>query len=307
MIKKFENQTAGLLKMKNSKVINNNIRGYFSYLLITLLLIIAQPVTADSGATLMVTPSRVVFDERTRSAQVTLMNTGSEAGTFRVSFIRQNMTEDGQFVAVKDNEKGMFSDPMIRFSPKQLILPPGQSQVVRMMLRKPKNLAEGEYRSHMLLQNLPKASGTSLEDTLKAKEENTIKVEIIPVVGISIPVIVRHGKLDDGLTIDNAKLVPGTEANPRASISVDMHRKGNRSVYGDFRAIFIPNDGDEPTVIALANGVAVYTPNVLRHFSIPITAPAGTRFNDGTIRIIFLESGKDEDTGLIAETKLSLQ
>jgi len=292
--------------MKKSKVINNNTRGYFSYLLISLLLIIAQPVTADSGATLMVTPSRVVFDERARSAQVTLMNTGTEAGTFRVSFIRQNMTEDGQFVAVKNNEKGMFSDPMIRFSPKQLVLPPGQSQVVRLMLRKPKNLADGEYRSHMLLQTLPKPSQNTLADSLKAKETETIKVEIIPVVGISIPVIVRHGKLENSLTIDNAKLIPGSEANPRASISVDMHRKGNSSVYGDFRAIFTPNDGDEPTVIALANGVAVYTPNTLRHFSIPISAPVGTSFSDGTIRIIFLESGKDEDSGLIAETKLSL-
>lgn len=255
----------------------------------------------------MVTPSRVVFDDRTRSAQVTLMNTGSEAGTFRVSFIRQNMTENGQFIAVESNEKGMFSDPMIRFSPRQLILPPGQSQVVRLMLRKPKELAKGEYRSHMLFQNLPKTSGTSLEDSIKAKESKTITVEIIPVVGISIPIIVRHGKLEDNLTLNNARLIPGTEANPRASISVDMHRDGNRSVYGDFRAVFTPNDGGSPEVIALANGVAVYTPNVLRQFSIPMSTPVGTSLSNGTIRIVFLESGKNEETGLIAETKLSLQ
>jgi len=292
--------------MKQHKFLNRrNLCSHF-YPLIALLLITAQSATVYADANLMVTPSRIVFDERMRSAQVTLTNTGTEAGTFRISFIRQNMSEDGQFAAVKNSEKGMFSDPMIRFSPKQLVLPPGQSQVVRLMLRKPKNLADGEYRSHMLLQTLPKPSQNTLEDSLKAKETETIKVEIIPIVGISIPVIVRHGKLENSLTIDNAKLIPGSEANPRASISVDMHRKGNSSVYGDFRAIFTPNDGDEPIVIALANGVAVYTPNTLRHFSIPISAPVGTSFSDGTIRIIFLESGKDEDSGLIAETKLSL-
>jgi hypothetical protein len=59
-------------------------------------------------------------------------------------------------------------------------------------------------------------------------------------------------------------------------------------------------------VIAMANGVAVYTPNTLRRFSIPLNAPAGTALNKGSIRLIFLESGKDENSGLIAETRLPL-
>lgn len=286
---------------------NNHSFSQHFYLLITLLLITAQPVTAYAEANLMITPSRIMFDERARSAQVTLTNTGTEAGTYRISFLRQNMTENGQFVAVKSNEEGMFSDPMIRFSPKQLILSPGQSQVIRLMLRKSKDLTKGEYRSHMLFQTLPKPSKNTLADSIKARETGTIKVEIIPVVGISIPIIVRHGKLEYNLTIDNAKMVSASEANPRASISVDMHRGGNSSVYGDFRAVFTPNDGGSPEVIALANGVAVYTPNLLRHFLIPIAAPIGTSFDNGTIRIVFLESGKNEKTGLIAETKLSLQ
>lgn len=280
---------------------------YYSYLLIIPLLFIMQLNDAQAGANLMVTPSRIVFDGKARSAQVTLTNTGTEAGTFRISFIRQNMSEDGEFIAVKANEPGMFSDPMIRFSPKQLLLPPGQAQVIRLMLRKPRDLADGEYRSHMLFQTLPKPSSTTLEDSVKAKETDTITVEIIPVVGISIPVIVRHGKLEDKITIDNPKLIPGNETNPRASIMVDMHREGNQSVYGDFRATFTPKDGGSPEVIAIANGVAVYTPNTLRHFQIPISAPAGTSFDEGTIRVVFLESGKDESSGLIAETTLSLK
>lgn len=281
---------------------------FFSLLVLSAAcLITSQSAAIAAGANLMITPSRVVFDDKTRSAQVTLLNTGTEAGSFRITFIRQQMTDTGEFIKVKANEKGNFSDTMIKYSPRQIFLPAGQSQVVRLMLRKPRDLKNGEYRSHMLFQSLPKPSNNSVEKAAKAKKDKTIEIEITPIVGISIPIIVRHGKLEDSLTIDNAKLMPGTKANPRASISVDMHRKGNRSVYGDFRAIFIPNDGDTPEVIALANGVAVYTPNTLRHFSIPITAPFGTRFSDGTIRIIFLESGKDEDSGLIAETKLAIK
>ncbi len=154
----------------------------------------SMPLAANAAASLMVTPLRVVFDERTRTAQITLVNQGDETGDYRISFIRQKMTETGQFVAVEANEQGMYSDLMIRYSPRQVSLPPGQSQIVRLMLRKPRDLSAGEYRSHLLFQSIPKPSKSSLEK-LSGKSGVGISVEIIPLVGITIPVIVRHGKL----------------------------------------------------------------------------------------------------------------
>ena len=260
---------------------------------------------AIAGANLLVTPTRVVFDERMRTAQVTLMNNGTEIGDYRITFINQNMTEDGKFEVVKEGEDGLYANSMVRYSPRQITLPPGQSQVIRLMLRKPRELINGEYRSHMLFQSIPKASKTSIESKMDSNSEG-ITVEIIPIVGISIPVIIRHGKLESELKLDQAHIIPATEVNPISSISVNMRRSGNQSVYGDFRATFTANDGSAPMVIALANGVAVYTPNTLRQFAIPINAPSGTSLKDGNIRIIFLESGKDEKTGLIAETNLQL-
>ncbi|MDH5387685.1 MAG: fimbria/pilus periplasmic chaperone [Gammaproteobacteria bacterium] len=263
------------------------------------------PSIANAGANLMVTPTRIVFEERMRTAQITLMNNGTEQGDFRISFINQVMTDDGEFEAVKADEKGLFANSMVRYSPRQISLAPGQSQVVRLMLRKPRELANGEYRSHLLFQSIPKASRSSIASAMDTNPEG-ITVEIIPVVGISIPVIVRHGKLHSELKLDNAAIVPATEANPKSSISVDMHRSGNQSVYGDFRAIFTPNDGSESVIIALANGVAIYATNAFRQFTIPINMPSGTSLKDGKVRILFLEFGKDEETGLIAETHLTL-
>lgn len=258
-----------------------------------------------AGANLMVTPSRVVFEDRARTAQVTLLNTGTEAGSFRISFIRQQMTETGEFVEVKANEEGNFSDHMIRYSPRQITLPPGQSQVVRLMLRKPRDLAEGEYRSHMLFQSIPKSSKNSLESAVNPDQEG-ITIEIIPIVGVSIPVILRQGKLDSSMELKNAHIIPASDANPTPSIAVDMLRSGTSSIYGDFRAIYTPNNGGNPIVVAIANGVAVYTPNTLRQFAIPMNLPLGTSIEEGTVRIVFLKSGKDEKSGLLAETNLSL-
>lgn len=270
-----------------------------------ILVVLASPITANAAANLLVTPTRIVFEERTRTAQVTLMNNGTEQGAYRISFINQNMTDNGQFVAVKADEKGMFANSMVRYSPRQITLASGQSQVVRLMLRKPRGLIDGEYRSHLLFQSIPKASKSSIESAVNAKPEG-ITVEISPIVGISIPVIVRHGKLENKLKLDNAHIIPGNAANPQSRISIDMHRSGNKSIYGDFRAIFTANDGSKPVIIALANGVAIYSTNTFRQFSIPLRAPSGTSLKEGNIRIIFLEFGKNEKTGLIAETNFTL-
>ena len=42
-----------------------------------------------------------------------------------------------------------FADGMLSWSPRQITLQPGTAQVVRLMVRKPEGLAEGEYRSHL--------------------------------------------------------------------------------------------------------------------------------------------------------------
>lgn len=294
------------MNIETSKLISlykNTTSRYLVKLILLLACTLTTQYQALASANLMVTPTRIVFEERTRTAQVTLMNNGTEQGDFRISFINQNMTDNGQFETVKAGEKGMFANSMVRYSPRQITLAPGQSQVVRLMLRKPRALVDGEYRSHLLFQSIPKASKSSIDSAVKSKPDG-ITVEIIPIVGISIPVIIRHGKLHGDLKLDNARIIPGDEANPAPSISVDMHRSGNQSIYGDFRAIFTPNDGGDSLIIALANGVAIYSTNTFRQFSVPISTTDGVSLKEGKIRIIFLESGKDEKTGLIAETNL---
>jgi len=258
----------------------------------------------NAGSNLMITPTRIVFEERARTAQVTLMNNGTEAGNYRISFINQNMTDDGNFEPVEKGAKGNYSDSMVRYSPRQITLPPGQSQVVRLMLRKPRDLEDGEYRSHMLFQSLPKPGKSSLESTLN-KDSKNITVEIIPIVGISIPVIVRKGNLNSKVTLSDAQLMTDNKDNQKPRIKIDMHREGNNSVYGDFRVTYTPKEG-LPTVIGLSNGVAVYTPNTVRHYEIPLSAGPDVSITDGNIRIVFLESGKNEENGLIAETTITV-
>jgi len=238
-----------------------------------------KPVYA--AGQLMVAPTRAVFEGRTRSAQMKVVNSGDEATTYRISFVQKRMTEDGQFVTIEEPGPGeRFSNAMIRFSPRQVRLEPGQSQTVRLMLRKPANLEAGEYRSHMLFQGIPAVTGQSIEK-LAGKEEKQLKIQLIPILGITIPVIVRHGTTS--ATVQFEKLALNTSTNDEPVLEFDLRRSGNQSIYGDLKATLVNAAGEE-SVIGRANGVAVYTPGNLRRVKLALQLsdkplPAGATIN----------------------------
>lgn len=253
---------------------------------------------------LMVSPTRVVFEGSERTKQVNLINNGSETGRFRVSFVRRNMTEDGKFEETAENEPGMFSDEFVRFSPRQVTLQPGQSQTVRLMLRKKSGMPDGEYRSHMLFQSLPDPATSDISD-LAGDNSKGLSVQLIPVIGITIPVIVRQGQLDSTVTLSGFQIKQANTVRASSTLSLKINRKGTRSAYGDFRVYFTPKGGTAVTVGQI-NGVAVYTPLSSRTIEIRLQMPSGFSLSNGELHITYLEPGEDERTGLLAESRLAI-
>lgn len=275
-------------------------------LLIGLLLVmqglLTQPTFAASE--LMVSPTRVVFESRTRSAKVNLANTGDATGRYRVTFIQRKMTESGKLAEVKEGTPGMYADNMVRFSPREVTLAPGQSQIVRLLLRKKSGLEDGEYRSHMLFQSLPDPNATSIQ-TLTDSSGDKLQVQLIPIVGISIPVIVRQGSLHASGSLSNLQFHPAKNSKQPAQLSLNLKREGDRSLYGDFRVMFTPAGG-KPLMVTQANGLALYTPNTQRKVSLTLQAPQGVQLKHGKLHITYLEPGQDVRSGLIAEGRLRL-
>ncbi len=149
-------------------------------------------LTQSAWAELMLHPTRLVFDKNQRAAQIELINNGSTPATYRISLVNRRMLENGQFEAADMPAPGeQFADPMLRYSPRQITLQPGGAQTVRVMLRKPAELAEGEYRSHLQFELLPEVEGAnSIESRAGGKD---IGVVLNTLVGASVPVIVRQG------------------------------------------------------------------------------------------------------------------
>lgn len=284
----------------------NTPKPAYAYIPFVLCLLALMLITthAKAAAQLMVSPTRIVFEGSERTKQVNLINNGSETGRFRISFVRRKMAENGKFEAVADSEPGMYSDEIVRFSPRQVTLQPGQSQVIRLMLRKKRDMADGEYRSHMLFQSLPDPAASDIGQ-LTDENSEAVSVQLIPVVGITIPVIVRQGNLAATVRLSDFELKQANTVKAEKTLSLKINREGRRSVYGDFRVYFTPKGG-APVVIGQINGVAIYTPLSSRSVDIRLQLPAGFNLANGELHTLYLEPGKDEKTGLLAESRLAI-
>lgn len=265
------------------------------------LLLAAFPASAD----LMLYPTRIVFDQNRRAAQLDLINNGQERATYRISLVNRRMSEIGEFSAVDSPLPGeQFAGELLRYSPRQVVLAPGGGQTIRILLRKPADLPTGEYRSHLQFDRVPEASAASNLDTQDPKlAAGEVGVQLKALIGVSIPVIVRHGETAADVTLSGLELLKPV-AGQAAMLALVLQRSGNRSVYGDLGATFTPQGGAAQEV-GKAGGVAVYTPNPLRRVKLELKPPDGLVLARGTLRVT-LRDRPEAGGKLLAEAAIEL-
>lgn len=266
--------------------------------LCAMLLSLSWPAQAE----LMLHPTRIVFDKNLRAAQVELINNGSKPASYRISLVNRRMTDAGQFEPADTPGEGeRFADGMLRYSPRQVTLQPGTAQTVRIMLRKPAALAEGEYRSHLLFDKLPDVEGnTSIEN--RGAQGGQIGVMMNALVGASMPVIVRHGNVGAAVSLSGLALQKDGARNPL--LALRFERQGASSVYGDVSVTFTPRGG-KPAALAQVGGIAVYSPNRVRQAALPLQVPKGMQLAGGTLEVAYRD--RPEAGGkLLAQASLDL-
>ena len=229
---------------------------------ISLLLLTISGVFAQGD--LLVTPRRIVFEGNKQSQEITLANTGSDTARYNVSFVQYRMTESGAFEQITEPDSGQyFADKFLRVFPRSVTLAPNESQVIRMQFRKMPDMANGEYRSHLYFRAVPdeKPLGEENADTA------SIGIRLIPIFGITIPVIARIGDLSGSVELSGLKLDTQTDTVP--SLAITFNRSGDKSVFGDIIVNWVSPEGKE-TEVGTVRGIAVYTPNRKRNFSMKL-------------------------------------
>jgi len=232
-------------------------------------------------AELLIAPTRVTLDEKTRSAELVLVNRGEGPAAFRLSLENRRMREDGSLETVEEpREDELFALDKLRFSPRQLLLEPGARQVVRIMATGTAGLAPGEYRSHLRLLSAPASAARPASET--AAGDTSLSIELIAIRSITVPVILRVGKLDASASLDAAAL---DQAAPD-QLMIKLTRSGTRSTYGDITVT--PEGQSEPAWTV--RGVAIYTPNRSREAALPLPPEVREQLAGTKVRIAYIST-----------------
>lgn len=274
--------------------------GFFISGLLFISLIFTSGVMAQGN--LLITPRRVVFDGGKRVMELNLANTGQDTAKYNVSIIQYRMKEDGAFEEITTPDPGQnFADKNIRFFPRTVTLAPNEAQVVKMQVTKMEQLAPGEYRSHVYFRAVPKMTALGTEEV--KKDSAAVSVRLIPIFGITIPVIIRVGDSTTKVSLSDLGLEMVNDSTKRLSIT--MNRSGNMSIYGDIKVVHVSPAGIE-TQVGAVNGISIYTPNAIRKFRFDLDKKANVDYHNGKLNITY-SAQSDAKPEKFAEAILPLQ
>lgn len=230
------------------------------------LLFIVSVNSSAAYADLLITPTRVVFNEGDRFAVVTLVNPGDKTQTYEMGWRFFRMQEEGD--AYKPTDKSVTDFDVtkhVMFTPRRVTLAAGAKQKVRLRLSRPEGIPSGDYRGHF---EFASVGGNVSDGKVLAKGAKSASVAIN--VGYTIPVILRIGKPDVKISIDRIQF-DRNKINGRLEVSVPLLRSGG--AFGGMGHLFLTHvtpDGKEEVVGEIGN--ANIYPEVLRRvYKVPLT------------------------------------
>lgn len=243
-------------------------------------------------ANLLISPTRIAFDERQRVAQVIVINNSNEYKTYRLAWEEKKAKPVGGYTRLEEGVAHPTAlSNMVRMSPSQVRLAPGERQIVKLALRKPQNLAEQEYRSHLLFQALPNESKSQ-------REGQGVGIKIDLILSYSIPVILRQGTSLPEVNIQSVSL---DKSDDKKSLLMAIAREGKYSSFGKVEVFYKANNSNEEVTVAMVNDYSIYPEVSLGKLALNIFEPAVIT-SPGKLRIVY--SGLKEYRGQVFAEKV---
>jgi hypothetical protein len=240
---------------------------------------------------LLVSPSYVLFDGHLRSKSLLLSNRGATPETYRITIINRLQMPDGQLVDTDKPPQGEgFAGPLLRYAPHQVVLAPDKPQTVRLLLQLPADLPDGEYRSHILFQQVPTETAS---ESLPLPNQQGLSVSIRAIFGVTIPVIVRKGELTASASLSDLHVIRLSETQP--ALTLHVNRAGTRSLRGDLTVLL-----DDETIGRMKD-INVFLSTPYRELAVPLMAKGDIKGHRITVRF-----NEDEEIPGAATATLSL-
>ncbi len=249
------------------------------FLALSALCSLTAPATAAGD--LLVAPTRIILDGP-RGAEIVLNNIGSETATYRISLELKRMREDGSLEEIAPENATPAEQAtldMLFYSPRRVTLPPNQPQIIRIGVRPPAGLPDGEYRAHLLFRAVRDPVPAVVDPN--APPATGVSISLTPIYGVTIPVIIRQGTLTATAAISNPRI---ESTDDEHALRFDLAKQGNRSVYGE---VIVERPGvAEPLLVA--RGIAIYAETDRRIVTLPLTAEQAVALR-GPVTVRYIE------------------
>ena len=252
-----------------------------------LTILILLLMCAHSYADLLISPVRVVLNERDRSASVTLINSGNETRAYRISWSKKIALPQGGYRDLTPEEDAQYAglERMVRISPKQVSLAPQQRQTIKLLLRNPGNLTDGEYRSHLTFTALP-------PNTERSSPKNQTSIELKMLLSYTMPVLYRKGTVRVSPSMEQLSLVTHKDTG-RTDIQITLKHDDLYSTSGRLIAYWTPEGGQQRQV-GLLNGYNLYPEVKTANIGLPWPS---FKLEPGTLNVRY--EGQQEFSGYL--------
>lgn len=250
------------------------------------------PAQLHAEGYLFVSPQRVDLNDKTKIAQLHLVNKSDDPKAYEIKLVNYAMGPNGSLTKKEDMPNSAKS--FIRFSPRRVTLQGGEDQYIRVMARFPKKLEDGGYHVHVEFDEVEGAF------TRKAKEgdaNNKASFEIASSYSVAIPIFAEKGR-----TEANADLISATpkvkKNSNKGEVNVKIKRVGNATSYNLVKIHYIDKSG-KPHIASTPAKIPVYreADEIDRRFVLNL--PEGVRFNGGELKVsLYPINSKDEGNPL---------
>jgi len=257
-------------------------------LLLTSALFIMVPDQAL--ANLLITPTRVEFDNRDRGGRISIVNVSDKQKTYRMFWREQVQTAAGQYINLKKNQRVRGLNKLssfVRFSPGTVTLEPGERQHIRLAIRRPANMKDGEYRSHLVFEAIP-----DQKNPLKS-EKRGAEMKLYLSLSFSIPIVLRQGDISfDAKVMKADPVIKMVKDSEKMGFMVNIKRMTDYSSVGNIKLFWKPEGKTSEKQVGVLNNVAIYTENP--ELKVTIGAPDIEKPENGQLRVKFEGVGVNE-------------
>jgi hypothetical protein len=226
-----------------------------SLLIFAMAYINSTPALAD----LQVFPTRLTIESRARTGVFNLRHIGNKTTRYRISPVFYQMGDDGSLQKVeKPTLAEKYAGDMVIYSPRMIALEPGKEQVVRIQVRRPVDLAEGEYRMHLQFETFDDVDAQEVGSGSDA--DKGVNMALKAHRAIAVPILVQQGQINIAVELKNSIVSAANE------LTMTLEKSGNRSAYGDVIVEYKAGADWQP--LSELRGVAVY--NDKRSLTLPL-------------------------------------